>query len=154
MSQTHSAYGGTHQMRENVSHRAVQALMGTSMLPSPTAVAIDHQVVERTRRERGVAVLPPLFRFPPCVVLAFSKMFRDYRMSASYYGRLTTEAACPSWGPTFSFVHSCSRIKMCIIQFPSVSVHSQFRLNDTVSDLRLYSSHPLPDSARIQRASF
>ena len=26
-------------------------------------VAIDHQVVERTRRERGVAVLPPLFRF-------------------------------------------------------------------------------------------
>ena len=26
-------------------------------------VAIDLQVVERTRRERGVAVLPPLFRF-------------------------------------------------------------------------------------------
>ena len=30
----------------------------------PRRVAIDHQVVERTRREnRGVAVLPPLFRF-------------------------------------------------------------------------------------------
>ena len=38
-------------MVNRLSHRAVQALMGTSMLPSPTAVAIDHQVVERTRRE-------------------------------------------------------------------------------------------------------
>ena len=46
--------------------------------------------VERTRREnRGVAVLPPLFRFPPCVVLAFSKMFRDYRNAA---GRTATRA--------------------------------------------------------------